>query len=327
MRILVTNDDGIDAIGLHVLARAMQTIGKVTVIAPDQEYSGCGAALWPMNGVRPEAYRASIDGIDEEEVWALKGPPGLCVTLACLGAFNDSFDLVVAGINPGTNLGRSINHSGTLGACITARSYGISGIAISQMVDTMVPTVQTQPADNAKEATGSQTPQHQNKQHSHSRETKQNDNSWDDDNLQQIADLVTQEWHTAAEIAVSAVKGLVSLTPDDPVVMNINAPNRKLSEIKGWKRTEIGVDPLRVMQKAALELRSGHINTYDVKLRKGKKVEQPIHTDGGAVLSGWVSVSWLCRLEQEASVQQAGQLSAESRLDELFANDTTANTR
>lgn len=132
MRILLTNDDGIDSIGLHVLARAMRRHGEVVIIAPDREYSGAGAALGALHVIRPEVTRAHVDGIDE--AWAVVGPPALCVMFARLGAFGAPFDLVVSGINPGANVGRSVYHSGTIGAALTARNGGISGIAVSQAV-------------------------------------------------------------------------------------------------------------------------------------------------------------------------------------------------
>jgi 5'-nucleotidase len=132
MRILVTNDDGIDSIGLHVLARAMRSHGQVVVAAPDREYSGAGAALGALHLLQPETRRATIDGIDV--AWSVTGPPALCVMFACLGLFGEPFDLVVAGINPGANVGRSVYHSGTVGAALTARSRGISGVAVSQSV-------------------------------------------------------------------------------------------------------------------------------------------------------------------------------------------------
>ena len=132
MRILVTNDDGIDSIGLHVLARALRTRGEVVVAAPDSEYSGAGASLGALHVVQPEIRRASIDGIDE--AWSVTGPPALCVMFARLGAFGRPFDLVVAGINPGANVGRAVYHSGTVGAALTARAGGITGVAVSQAV-------------------------------------------------------------------------------------------------------------------------------------------------------------------------------------------------
>lgn len=132
MRILLTNDDGIDSVGLHVLARAMKPFGQVVIAAPDREFSGAGAALGALHLIQPEVSKASVDGIDE--AWAVTGPPALCVMFARLGAFGEPFDLVVSGINPGANVGRSVYHSGTVGAALTARNGGISGIAVSQAV-------------------------------------------------------------------------------------------------------------------------------------------------------------------------------------------------
>ena len=132
MRILLTNDDGIDSVGLHVLARAMRPHGEVVIIAPDREYSGAGAALGALHLIQPEVQRCHVDGIDES--WAVTGPPALCVMFARLGAFGDRFDLVVSGINPGANVGRSVYHSGTIGAVLSGRNGGLSGVAVSQSV-------------------------------------------------------------------------------------------------------------------------------------------------------------------------------------------------
>jgi 5'-nucleotidase len=132
MRILVTNDDGIDSLGLHVLARAMVDFGEVVVVAPDTEYSGASAAIGALQKIRPEVHRAVVEGVGE--AWAVEGPPALCVTFARLGAFGPPFDLVVAGINPGANVGRSVYHSGTIGAALTARNGDTSSVAVSQAV-------------------------------------------------------------------------------------------------------------------------------------------------------------------------------------------------
>ena len=132
MRILLTNDDGIDSVGLHILARAMRRHGEVVIIAPDREYSGASAALGALHLIQPEVYRTQVEGIDE--AWAVTGPPALCVMFARLGAFGAPFDLIVSGINPGANVGRSVYHSGTIGAAYTARIGNISGVAVSQAV-------------------------------------------------------------------------------------------------------------------------------------------------------------------------------------------------
>ena len=132
VRILVTNDDGIDSIGLHFLARALTDLGDVVVIAPDREYSGAGASVGALLEFRPVVVRHTIDGIPE--AWSLNGPPALCVMYARLGVFGPGFDLVVAGINPGANVGRSVYYSGTIGACLAARNGDVSGVAVSQSV-------------------------------------------------------------------------------------------------------------------------------------------------------------------------------------------------
>ncbi len=132
MRILLTNDDGIDSVGLHILARAMRPHGDVVIIAPDSEYSGASCAVGALHLAHPEARRERVEGIDE--AWSLTGPPALCVMFARLGAFGGPFDLVVSGINPGANVGRSVYHSGTVGATLSGRIGNISGVAVSQSV-------------------------------------------------------------------------------------------------------------------------------------------------------------------------------------------------
>jgi 5'-nucleotidase len=130
-RILVTNDDGVSSTGLHVLARTMRRHGDVVVVAPDVEYSGAGAALGALHLIQPVARTVTIEGI--EDAWCVNGPPALCTTFARFGAFGP-IDLVVSGINPGANVGRSVYHSGTVGATLTARNGGLSGVAVSQAV-------------------------------------------------------------------------------------------------------------------------------------------------------------------------------------------------
>ena len=130
-RIMVTNDDGMSSIGLHLLARAMRAHGDVVIIAPDSEYSGAGAALGALHLIQPQAKQTTVDGIDES--WCINGPPALCTMFARFGVFGP-IDLVVSGINPGANVGRAIYHSGTVGAALTARNGGLSGVAVSQAV-------------------------------------------------------------------------------------------------------------------------------------------------------------------------------------------------
>lgn len=133
MRVLVTNDDGVDAPGIAALARAVHAAGhEVVVIAPSSGFSGAAAAIGDLAPGAPiGVVEGRIDGIGDAVVRGVDGPPGLCVILAGLGAFGPRPDLVVSGVNAGLNTGRSVLHSGTIGAALTAANQGISGIAVS----------------------------------------------------------------------------------------------------------------------------------------------------------------------------------------------------
>jgi len=133
VRVLVTNDDGVAAPGIHALAVGLDAAGfDVIVVAPDSDHSGYGAALGDLgrgSGLRTEP--ASIPGAPHIEAHSLAGPPALCVLAAALGGFGEAPDLVASGINPGNNTGRAVLHSGTVGAALTAANVGMSGVAVS----------------------------------------------------------------------------------------------------------------------------------------------------------------------------------------------------
>jgi 5'-nucleotidase len=132
-RVLVTNDDGVLAPGLLALAQAVSRLGHdLLVVAPLDDRSGCGAAIGPVHLADRVAYEAvPLAGLDGIPTYGLDGPPGLCVLTACLGAFGAAPDLVVSGINPGTNTGHAVIHSGTVGAALTANVLGLPGVAVS----------------------------------------------------------------------------------------------------------------------------------------------------------------------------------------------------
>jgi len=135
VRVLVTNDDGIWAPGIRVLAVALADAGhEVTVIAPAHDYSGFGAALGPLHITgKIDFERVALDGLDAPAC-AVEGPPALCVFAACLGGFGERPELVVSGINLGANTGRAILHSGTVGAALTGLGFAVPGLAVSQVV-------------------------------------------------------------------------------------------------------------------------------------------------------------------------------------------------
>ncbi len=133
MRVLVTNDDGIEAPGIHALAAAMVDAGhEVVVAAPLRDMSGSGAAIGVMSaGEELLVSPAEIPGRPDIEAYGVDGPPALAVMSARLGAFGVAPELVVSGVNPGHNTGRAMLHSGTVGAALTAANFGVSALAVS----------------------------------------------------------------------------------------------------------------------------------------------------------------------------------------------------
>jgi 5'-nucleotidase len=259
VRILVTNDDGVDAVGLHVLARRLGGLGDVIVAAPDREYSGAGAALGTLHLIRPEVRRVDVEGVPES--WSVTGPPALCVMFARLGVFGDPFDQVVSGINPGANSGRAIYHSGTVGAALTARNGGVSGLAVSQAV-----------AGFGVEGQG-----------------------WDEM-------LTDQHWDTAAEVGACVAQAMLADHTADPIVLNVNVPNRAVGELAGWRRTEVARLPPRTLASAELTPKLGHDDAFDVRMDWGDPIELPVETDSGAIEAGFVAVTALSRILDDGEV-------------------------
>ena len=133
MRVLVTNDDGVHADGIVALAGALVKDGHdVVVAAPHEDMSGSAAALGPghMSGVRVEALVLPDLG-ETVPVFAVEGPPGMCVMAGHLEAFGPRPDVVASGINHGSNTGRSVLFSGTVGAALAAANFGFKGVAVS----------------------------------------------------------------------------------------------------------------------------------------------------------------------------------------------------
>ena len=124
MRILITNDDGIYSPGIAALARAASRFGTVRVVAPDVEMSSAGHAI---TATRPLTYkRTPLAGV---EAYRVNGTPADCVAL---GTHNwEKVDVVLSGINLGSNLGNGMWHSGTLAGAKQAVLFGLRGIALS----------------------------------------------------------------------------------------------------------------------------------------------------------------------------------------------------
>ncbi|MBA3658067.1 MAG: 5'/3'-nucleotidase SurE [Gemmatimonadales bacterium] len=123
MNILVSNDDGILAPGLALLADVCREVGTVTVVAPDREQSGTSHSLTLHRPLRPT--RRPDGG------WQIDGTPTDCVMLALQALMPEKPDFVFSGVNHGPNMGEDVLYSGTVAAAMEAVTLGVPGIGIS----------------------------------------------------------------------------------------------------------------------------------------------------------------------------------------------------
>ena len=145
--ILVTNDDGVLAPGLLALAQEMRKLGKVTILAPDRNWSGGGHVKTLDRALRVRELRLE----DGSQAFASDGAPSDCVALATLGYIKEPIDLVVSGVNMGANLGHDVTYSGTVTAVMGAEIAGLPGVAVSLEM----PTWRTLPAVTSSPNTAS----------------------------------------------------------------------------------------------------------------------------------------------------------------------------
>ncbi len=123
MEILLSNDDGVLAIGLTTLAKHLSQIARLHVVAPDRNRSGASNSLTLDNPLR-------IKTLDNGFI-SVEGTPTDCVHLAITGLLERSPDMVVSGINAGANLGDDVLYSGTVAAATQGRFQGLPAIAMS----------------------------------------------------------------------------------------------------------------------------------------------------------------------------------------------------
>lgn len=143
MKILLVNDDGIHAPGLHALHRELQQLGDVQVVAPLAEQSGVGLGVTYLHPIMvKEIFENSRQqGAEEEHVsqrfgWAVDGSPADCVKMGVLELCEEEPDLVVSGINAGANVGINVLYSGTVAAAIEGAFFGITSMAVSLSQET-----------------------------------------------------------------------------------------------------------------------------------------------------------------------------------------------
>lgn len=123
MYILISNDDGYRAPGIRVLAEAVESIARVTVVAPDRDRSGASNSLTLDYPLRAR--------LGENGYTSVEGTPTDCVHLAITGLLEEEPDMVISGINAGANLGDDVIYSGTVAAAMEGRFLGLPAIAVS----------------------------------------------------------------------------------------------------------------------------------------------------------------------------------------------------
>jgi 5'-nucleotidase len=127
MHFVVTNDDGVQAPGLLALAQEIRKLGKVTVVAPDKNWSASGHVKTLNRPLRVKEVLLA----DNSEALACDGAPSDCVALPLLGLLDEPVDFVVSGINPNANVGHDVTYSGTVTAAMEGAISNIPSIAVS----------------------------------------------------------------------------------------------------------------------------------------------------------------------------------------------------
>jgi len=127
MRILLTNDDGVDSPGLFALKQALADEHEVTIIAPDRNWSISGHQRTMDRPLRIVEFKLP----DGSTAFATDGTPSDCVAFAALGFLDDKPELVISGINTSTNMGDDITYSGTVAAAMEGIISGMPAIAVS----------------------------------------------------------------------------------------------------------------------------------------------------------------------------------------------------
>ena len=234
MHILVTNDDGVQAPGLLALAQEMRKLGKVTVFAPDRNWSASGHV---KTMERPLRVRETILA-DGTSAFTSDGAPSDCVALPLLGLLEEEVDLVVSGINPNANIGHDVPSSGPVTAAMEAVITGVKGIAVS--LDS---------PDGYKGAL---------------------------------------DYSTAASVARRVAEQVIADGLPQGVVVNVNVPYLKESELTGYMITRQGLRVYRDALDSRLDPRGKPYYWIGGEVPTG--VDEP-GTDFGALRAGYVSIT------------------------------------
>ena len=208
MRILITNDDGIDAPGIRALARAVARAGHdLVVAAPLREASGSSAAMTAVeHDGKIVVQRRDLAGAKNVPAYGVAASPAFIVMLALRNAFGPVPDVVFSGINRGANAGAAVLHSGTVGATLTASHAGLHGLAVS--LDVLTAASATEPRGVVGAVAI--------------------DDADDDEH---------RHWVSAADLALRLLPTLTH-TPAG-TVLNLNVPDLHLDGIRGLRQAHL----------------------------------------------------------------------------------------
>jgi len=234
MHILVTNDDGVQAPGLLTLAQELKNLGKVTVFAPDRNWSASGHV---KTMERPLRVRETFLA-DGTPAFMSDGAPSDCVALPLLGLVEGKIDLVVSGINPNANIGHDVTYSGTVTAAMEAVIAGVRGIAVS--------------LDSPEGFQGK------------------------------------LDYAAAARVARKVAQQVIADGLPEGIVLNVNVPYLKESELKGYMVTRQGLRVYRDALDERVDPRGKPYYWIGGEAPTGVVEEG---TDFGALSEGYVSIT------------------------------------
>ena len=221
-RILVTNDDGVDAPGIRALAEAARAGGhEVVVAAPVAEASGMSAALTAVT----DDGRIVLERrkLGELPAYAVAASPAYIAMLAGLGVFGPPPEVLLSGINRGANAGHAVLHSGTVGAALTAANNGARAMAVS--LDVLNPVTSAGAASGGAAIV--------------------------------VPDDSVLHWATAADLAGTLLGWLAEAPPR--TVLNLNVPDRAPADVAGLREATLA--GFGQAQMAVAETGEGYVRT------------------------------------------------------------------
>ncbi|MGC5032260.1 5'/3'-nucleotidase SurE [Micromonospora sp. DT229] len=268
LRVLITNDDGIAAPGLHSLARAAVARGlEVVVAAPFEEASGTSAAMRAVEEEgRVVVHEHPLPELDTTPAFAVGGSPGFIALIAVHGAFGPPPQVLLSGINRGANAGRAVLHSGTVGAAFTAVANGCPAMAVS--LDVLSAGEATAASGGAAVAAAAR-----------------------------VRDA-DRHWDTAARVALDLLPRL--LTGPVASVLNVNAPDLPFGRLRGIRRGTLAT--FGQVQMTVAESGQGFVRT---SLEQPGQAVQP-GTDLALLAEGYASVTAIRALTEATDIDLSG---------------------